>query len=250
MAHDTYVGAINTGIAHEVKAYVGVNNLPSTYQRVEYLQVHKARIDTGYKPNNNTKVVCLFGNIVGTDYGAIFGVNDTNEHGLSVAWESGNFHCRFFSGDGSYVDTQSTHPESNKVLVSIESGRQDFTVNGVTETLSNTFASQQLIDNMYLFAINNVPGGNVWGTDQQTRMYYLRIYESGTIVRNFVPCYRKSDDEPGLYDTVNGEFYPNANPVEGRYFTVGSDINSVARISTRGYIGDQNGIARMIYSYM
>ena len=54
------------------------------------------------------------------------------------------------------------------------------------------------------------------------RLYYLRIYERGTTRINLVPCYRKSDREPGMYDLVNRIFYQNAGTGE---FAVGPDVN-------------------------
>ncbi len=42
------------------------------------------------------------------------------------------------------------------------------------------------------------------------RIYYMKIYDSNNNLKyNYVPCYRKSDNEPGFYETVNGVFYPN-----------------------------------------
>lgn len=42
------------------------------------------------------------------------------------------------------------------------------------------------------------------------KIYYMKIQDSnGNEKYNFLPCYRKSDIEPGFYDTVNGSFYPN-----------------------------------------
>lgn len=44
------------------------------------------------------------------------------------------------------------------------------------------------------------------------RIYYLKIKDSnGNLKYNYVPCYRKSDNEAGFYETVNGVFYPNDN---------------------------------------
>ena len=34
-------------------------------------------------------------------------------------------------------------------------------------------------------------------------------YESNILVRNFVPCYRKSDNIIGMYDTITRTFYTN-----------------------------------------
>ena len=39
---------------------------------------------------------------------------------------------------------------------------------------------------------------------------YCKIYESWTLIRDFVPCYRKSDSVIWMYDLVNNQFYTNS----------------------------------------
>ena len=39
---------------------------------------------------------------------------------------------------------------------------------------------------------------------------YCKIYENWTLIRDFVPCYRKSDNVIWLYDLVNNQFYTNS----------------------------------------
>ena len=39
--------------------------------------------------------------------------------------------------------------------------------------------------------------------------YYAKFWDNGALVRDFVPCVRKSDNKPGLYDRANGVFYAN-----------------------------------------
>ena len=41
------------------------------------------------------------------------------------------------------------------------------------------------------------------------KLYYFKIYDNGIPIRSFVPCYRKSDNVIGLYDTITNEFYVN-----------------------------------------
>ena len=41
------------------------------------------------------------------------------------------------------------------------------------------------------------------------RCYNFSIYENGVLVRDYIPCLRKGDEVPGLYDIINGEFYSN-----------------------------------------
>lgn len=46
-------------------------------------------------------------------------------------------------------------------------------------------------------------------SNSKIRMYSCKIYVSWSLVRNFVPCYRKSDNVIGMLDTVNKVFYTN-----------------------------------------
>ena len=41
------------------------------------------------------------------------------------------------------------------------------------------------------------------------RLYYLKIYSGNTVIADFVPCYRKADDEVGMYEVKSGKFYGN-----------------------------------------
>lgn len=53
------------------------------------------------------------------------------------------------------------------------------------------------------------------------KIYKFKLYDGNNIVRNFVPCYRKSDNEAGMYDTVNNIFYTNVGDGD---FVVGADV--------------------------
>lgn len=61
------------------------------------------------------------------------------------------------------------------------------------------------------------------------KVIYLKIMENGQTLRNFIPCYRKSDSKPGMYDLAgsicpltNSPLYINAGTGE---FIVGPDVN-------------------------
>lgn len=50
------------------------------------------------------------------------------------------------------------------------------------------------------------------------KLWRYKMYDNGAIVRDYIPCYRVSDNKTGLYDIVNDTFYPNEGTGE---FTVG-----------------------------
>lgn len=54
------------------------------------------------------------------------------------------------------------------------------------------------------------------------KLFYLKLFMEDELVFDLVPCYRKSDNKPGLYDAVNDVFYTNEGTGE---FTVGEDVN-------------------------
>ena len=52
------------------------------------------------------------------------------------------------------------------------------------------------------------------------KIYYAKIWKSGTLIRDFIPVKRKADDVIGMYDQVNSIFYTSPN---GIAFTGGSE---------------------------
>ena len=53
-------------------------------------------------------------------------------------------------------------------------------------------------------------GSSVGVSPVKGKLYSCQIRNNGTLVRDFVPCRRNSDNAIGLYDHVNEKFYGNA----------------------------------------
>lgn len=62
--------------------------------------------------------------------------------------------------------------------------------------------------NAYIFGTNR--GGTFNEPSDNLSVYYCKIYDNGTLIRNFIPAKRNSDNVLGLYDIVNSKFYTNA----------------------------------------
>lgn len=62
---------------------------------------------------------------------------------------------------------------------------------------------------IFLFALNGSTGVQQF---YRGRVYYVKITDknTNTLVRHFVPTYRKSDGEVGMLDKVNNIFYTNS----------------------------------------
>ena len=42
------------------------------------------------------------------------------------------------------------------------------------------------------------------------KIYSTKVYDDNILIRDLVPCYRKSDNVIGMFDLVNSVFYANA----------------------------------------
>ena len=71
-----------------------------------------------------------------------------------------------------------------------------------------TYASFTTNYNALLFA-RKVNSNGAIQERSKMRLYNCKIWDNGTLIRNFIPCYRISDNELGLYDLVNNVFYTN-----------------------------------------
>ena len=74
---------------------------------------------------------------------------------------------------------------------------------------------------VYLFG-KNKNGSPETSTLARMRLYGFTAKTGSTKIADFVPCYRKLDTKPGLYDLVSRTFITNQGTGE---FTVGTDVN-------------------------
>lgn len=201
------------------------NALPSGFTALEYVQSSGAQyVDTGFKPNNNTRAVLDVYLPAQPSYPVpIFGGRNgsTSSSGSFIMW--------IFSSSALRTDFN-TH--NLDIAVSpvgrflIDKDKNVTSVNGTTYT--NTSSTFQSNYNFGLFGQIDVDGVD---TRMATmKLYSCQIYDNGTLVRDYVPCMNASN-VCGLYDRVNKVFYPSASstallPPDG---TVGSiTVNGTA----------------------
>lgn len=204
-------------VGHPIKnAYIGEPNPFDDYQEVEYIQNSGTQwIDTWFYPDSNTMVQMKY---IYTNYnwGSIFWAWWT-------AWESDQF--RYFRASNyTYLDYGSWN-NYNRIYW--------------TYVTSTTAIYETEFWNRY---VKDIPTNTVkfsWGTVSFSRksytakifpenwsdlmkLYYCKVYDNWTLVRDFIPCYRKSDNVIWLYDMVNDQFYTNSGSGS---FTKWPDVN-------------------------
>ena len=184
--------------------YGSFPRLPYEYQEVEYLESTGTQyINTGLIPNNNINFkveVDFFRGAYAN--GAVIGAWGSNYFGLSGNyWAYGNLADIEVSGLATYANV----------------GPKLFKNNVQIATSNNE--NMNITNNIVLFALTY--GDNNLGFYSQCKIYYCEIYSGEYPIRNFIPCYRKSDNKPGMYDLVNNIFYTNQGDGE---FEIGDEV--------------------------
>lgn len=207
---NTQVKDIDVGFVDVKDEQAWPAKLPAGFKEVEYIVSDwNAYINTGYSPKNSPYFKVQFkwrqlSNIKTNDY--LYWANNTS---VSNNWLS------FENTNGFYWNAWAT-TVFMKHNVSIWT---DFEYD--IEYRNWTLVSSWTYNGSYWYST----WGWLWNSEfcffcngtshtsyMNARCYYLKMYawSNYELIRDFVPCYRKSDWVIWLYDLVNKQFYTNA----------------------------------------
>ena len=193
------------------------NGLPPKYQRTDFIQAQgdRAVIDTGV-PGDNDNLKFDF----------CFNVDRfITYRGFFTNYESEAANCWRMSEASSiaFLHTHNTRTGSSgtinaggsfankKIFVTMDKLSASVTVDGVTRT--NAAPTAEGTTNNTTIYINS-SRRYAQTRDDVIKWYYFKIFDNGRLIRNYVPCYRKSDNKVGFYDTVHGTFNPSTGTVQ------------------------------------
>ena len=175
-------------------------SLPAGYTKLEYLESDgNSYIDTGFKPNQDTRVIFKgYNNSANSKW--IFGACNLESPMF------GHFSASCASASNiCYHTNRASIADMGIGDINIDMNKNEYTYNGVSATLpTGTFTCGSSI---YLFGLNIKASGAVSTTGTFIgRIYSVKIYDNGTLVRDFIPAMNASG-EAGLYDLKNDVWY-------------------------------------------
>ena len=197
--------------------------LPSTYQQVEYIENSGTQsIDTGYIPDytNGFKIECEFSpSILTSRYSILSNYAATNHSALELTPTSNNLEARFYYSNGT-IDkkTGTITTGKNKIIIEYANSSMTITANEVATTFSANITGTTIAS--FIIFSDRVPRYSTF--TEPIKIYSCKLYNGNTLIRDFIPCYRTSDNEIGLYDLVNDVFYTNQGTGT---FTKGSNVS-------------------------
>lgn len=201
----------------------GGSILPREYRQVEYLEATGTQyIITSVTASSQLETHCS-----GTftryldDYAVLVGGrNGTTSQGRYCAfqfWDNNHRYLSFVYGDdGTQVYVTAIN---NPIEIIFNDASHAVYVNGVkrkTWSASSSAISTANPNPIHLFH----GYGTLYAAGRLNRVTFYNN-TTGEKLQDFIPCYRKTDSKPGMYDLVTNTFFTNAGTGE---FTVGPRV--------------------------
>lgn len=200
--------------------------LPDGYTEVEYIQSNGTQyINTGFKPNQDSRIVFDFDPITATEewyFGTRTSTSSGDRFSCLLAGNTGKIRTDYATKN---IDT-TVIPNGRTV---IDKNKNDTRINGAS--FSTDAATFSCAYPLYLIAgdTSGKPNGHA-----SLKLYSCTIYDDGVAVRNFVPC-KNTSGIAGLYDAVGSKFYGNSGTGS---FVTGKEIKIEKLSPTRWYEKD------------
>lgn len=218
----TLSGTLTAGTSTITVSYGGKTTtfsvtVESGYQQVEYIEATTAGpvIDTFYAPEENAEIRCGMQQLVASNNAAMFG--RTAPAILSFMWSTSEFYVNFARQSSTKVAGISYFNSIHDVILN----KDEFKFDGVTKaTFSGSLLDFSTDNHMMIFAWPDASTG-LPTRATAGRCSFFQIYDSGTLVVDLIPVYRKRDGVIGMLDRVSGEFRTN---VGTGTFAKGGDV--------------------------
>ena len=186
------------------------SGLPLLYTKLKYIESSGTQyIDTGFSPDSNTKVEYKVKSLENSRASSMIIGTRLSSSGTGRFFPIAYDHLSPMTMRTTYgnIDTF-TNFGLNEILEGTFNPRSNYsTINDTSYSLANSGFVKSENNNLYLFGTSGY-GSDLWLST--ARIYYVKITDLNTVVRNFVPCRRNSDNVVGMYDKINDVFYTNS----------------------------------------
>lgn len=205
--------------------------LPPEYQMCDYIECDgsAARINTGVPGNDETLVFeFIYMPMSQQNYKGHFGnyYDENTACWRVIQYISSSPYMYIFSTIAKKAGSSGSFSVQEpivglKTAFRLSYGKCEIvTEHGYERTVTQTFSEAPMsTSEICIGHVSNLNSSGATGT--KGRFYKnFKIWGKGMLIRNYIPCYRKSDNKAGFYDTVNHTFNPSIGSAE---FVAGND---------------------------
>ena len=200
--------------------------IPQLYQEVEYISAasgQAAYIDLGITYNQGCTFEIGLLYTMAADYFGVF-QTDGKRARIDVSDSSVNFNVGYSKSKSVFVTLPGLTAGESYVLKGTTANNNVRFENITTGDIKSSAPSADVVqytctENMYLLGWNYKGAPRTLGTRTVKSFRYWD--KDDNLLRDMVPCYRRSDNVIGMFDLVSQAFFTNAGT---GVFTVGEDV--------------------------
>ena len=221
------------------------SRLPNEYQEVEYIQTTGTQwINTGVAPSNDIRIKTdIEVSQTGQDK-AVFGLYVIGTEGTSIsnAYHLTPYSSKWYYGTNRGQGNAGTYSPVVGTRYNIDfncDSHGHILINGQNITAyDETYGGGSYSNPIIGISWRGYSAGAT--RKGQFKYYSFKMLNKNTnqYIRNFIPCYRKSDNVIGMYDLITKTFYENAGTGT---FLKGNDINTYNNLSENDKLWNNNG---------
>lgn len=216
------------GSWNDIGETTGSSRLPMGYAEIEYVEnTSTAFINTGFKPNQNTRIVLTTQCVTSTSGGRQIGAGGYDDvNAIQYDYENGATGTLHISWGGyarwatyQYYGDYNVHTydwDGNEFWIDKGTANEFYATTGYT--------TYQCTDDLAIFTRYQNGGGGGDTEAFKGKVFDFQMYDNGTLVRDLVPAKRESDSTYGAYDIVNDVFYSSSN---NKALTGGSEVSPI-----------------------
>lgn len=207
---------IEDAITRNLKDYKIYGNtiqkiLPDGYTQVDYIKSGGTQyIDTGVNADSNLSIKMNLSSSYHTQQRHMGAIKNDNgvytRHHITLNASTTTNYIASFTGQTNSAQNLLLTIDDNKHYLNLDIYNKKISADEETP-IDLTLQPFDTELNYWLFARNSNNSTNISFAIMQ--IYDCKMYYSDVLVRDFIPCYRNSDNEVGLYDLVNNVFYTN-----------------------------------------
>ena len=173
-----------------------------TYEKLEYIQSSGTQyIDLGVKAKGSLKVESDFQFTQAVDSALFVGRNAIqNSASGFIITDLGKWRSDY----GNDITPSTLNGDTNKHHLVKDKGKTYLDNNLIISVADQTFESSY---NLYLFARNSAL---TIGALAKAKVWYFKVWDNGTLIRDFVPVKRLKDNAIGMLDILTNTFYGNS----------------------------------------
>ena len=182
--------------------------MASKYIALDYIESSGSQyIDSGVSGNNDNLTISVKFNMLSfASYRGVFGnyKSETDNCWRIILTNTDN--NRFYINPNTSAGSGTTTMTIEKnVINTVVLNKNEIVINGVATAITKTTKGNDNDNSIIIFSQR--PSTSQGAT---MRLYSFKISNGNSVIRDFVPARRVSDNAIGMYDIVNSKFYSNA----------------------------------------